>query len=244
MTENLVRVSKISYQDKTAWRKQYADQGRRKRMAVLRWIARRLGANALLAPIPLTPIDACATELAMITRLKGLGVLVPEVLEAGETHLVLSDVGVLFSAEFSKRKSLEQRSELLQQGFEALNDLHRRGGYLSQAFARNLTVLDGRIGFIDLEEDPLKVMSLHAAQARDIIFYVHSTARFMSDAPQEYSRLFASCLSRLPQEIKIEIAKVVPLLRWLTPVTRILSKRAQMAGMAWRQLISMHQTNV
>jgi len=87
-------------------------------------------------------------------------------------------------------------------------------------------------------------MSLHAAQARDIIFYVHSTARFMSDAPQEYSRLFESCLSQLPAEIKIEIARVIPVLKWLEPITRILSKRARMAGIAWRQLIDMHQTNV
>lgn len=213
-------------------------------MAALRWIARRLGANALLAPIPLSPKEACATELAMITRLKGLGVLVPDVLEAGETHLVLTDVGVLFSAECRKAKTVEQRSALLQQGFHALDDLHHRGGYLSQAVARNLTLLDGRIGFIDLEEDPLKVMSLHAAQARDIILYVHSTARFMSDAPLEYSRLFESCLSGLSPEIKVEIAKVIPILKWLEPFTRILPKRARMAGMAWRQLIGMHQTNV
>lgn len=244
MTESFQRVSKIQYGNQTAWRKQYADQGRRKRMAVLRWIARRLGANALLAPVPLSPKDACATELAMLIRLKDLGMLVPDVLEAGETHLVLSDVGVLFSAECRRVKGLEQRSALLQQGFEALNELHRRGGYLSQAVARNLTLLDGRIGFIDLEEDPLKVMPLHAAQARDIILYVHSTARFMSDAPQEYSRLFESCLSGLSPEIKVEIAKVVPILKWLEPFTRILSKRARMAGMAWRQLIRMPQTNV
>jgi len=213
-------------------------------MAVLRWFARRLGANALLAPVPLTPEDACATELAMITRLKNIGVLVPEVLESGKTHLVLSDIGILFSAECRSSKSIEERSALLQQGFEALNDLHRRGGYLSQAFARNLTLLDGRIGFIDLEEDPRKVMSLHAAQARDIIFYVHSTARFMADAPQIYAQLFESCLSKLPQEIKVEIAYVVPVLQWLEPITRILPERARMAGMAWRQMIRMHQTNV
>ena len=244
MTDSFQRVRKIQYGNQAAWRKQYADQGRRKRMAVLRWIARRLGANALLAPIPLSPKEACATELAMITRLKSLGVLVPDVLEAGETHLVLSDIGVLFSAECRRRKSLGERSALLRDGFEAINDLHRRGGYLSQAFARNLTEQEGRIGFIDLEEDPVKVMSLHAAQARDIIFYVHSTARFMSDSPQEYSRLFESSLSQLPSEIKVEIAKVVPMLKWLEPCTRILSKRARMAGMAWRQLIGMHQTNV
>jgi len=48
----------------------------------------------------------------------------------------------------------------------------------------------------------------------------------------------------LPQEIKVEIAYVVPVLQWLEPITRILPERARMAGMAWRQMIRMHQTNV
>ncbi len=239
MDEEFQRVTKIEHLGKIAWRKQYSSQGRRKRMAVLRWIARSFGANALLAPIPLSPSEACATEQAMIRKLSSLGVLVPDIIEASDSHIVVSDIGEVFSSVCRQTKNIEQRAALLIKGFDALNDLHQRNGYLSQAFARNLTLLDGRVGFIDLEEDPLKVMPLKAAQARDILFFVHSTARFMADAPERYTELLQACIGRVPDGIKLEIANVVRILKYLDPVARMLPGRARMAGIAWQQLVKL-----
>jgi hypothetical protein len=238
MAEQFERVTRVKYQGKQAWRKQYAEQGRRKRMVVLRWLARCLGMNALLAPAPLSPTQACATEREMIQRLHQHDVLVPKILDEGDDYLVLSDVGTIFSIACRQASSVEMRLDLLKKAFNALNDLHGCGGYLSQAFARNLTVLDGRIGFIDLEEDPKQVMPLPAAQARDILFFVHSTARFMSDAPQRYEALLKACLEQVPMEIRAEIAKVSRVLKYLVPLTRLFRGRARMAGLAWQQLAS------
>lgn len=237
MDKEFQRVIKIEHQGQIAWRKQYSSQGRRKRMAMLRWVARKFGANALLAPIPLSPTEACATEQSMIRHLQTLGVLVPEIIEAGDTHIVISHIGDIFSASCRRMKSVEDRIDLIKKGFDALHDLHQRGGYLSQAFARNLTILDGRIGFIDLEEDPLKVMPLKAAQARDILFFVHSTARFMADAPERYARLLQDCVGKVPADIKVEMANVARVLKYLVPLTRVLPGRARMAGIAWQQLV-------
>jgi tRNA A-37 threonylcarbamoyl transferase component Bud32 len=237
MTEQFERVKRINYHGKQAWRKQYAVQGRRKRMAMLRWLAGSLGMNALLAPAPLSPIEACATEREMIQRLHQQDVLVPQIFDAGDDYLVLSDVGTIFSIACRQATSIEMRLDLLKKAFNALHDLHACGGYLSQAFARNLTVLEGRIGFIDLEEDPSKVMSLPAAQARDILFFVHSTARFMADAPQRYEALLKAYLEKVPTDIRAEIAKVSRVLKYLVPFTRLLGSRGRMAGLAWRQLV-------
>jgi tRNA A-37 threonylcarbamoyl transferase component Bud32 len=237
MDTEFKRVTKIERDGLIFWRKQYSSQGRRKRMAVLRWIARKLGANALLAPIPLSPSEACATEQSMIRRLQQLGVMVPEIIEAGECHIVVSHLGDKLSKKCRYAKSVDDRIELIKKGFEALSDLHQRGGYLSQAFSRNLTILDGRVGFIDLEEDPLKVMSLESAQARDILFFVHSTARFMADSPERYSELLRGTIEGLPSNIKREMANVVRVLKYLVPIARLLPGRARMAGIAWHQLV-------
>ena len=87
------RVRRESWQGQIAWRKTYADGGHRRRIAALRWVARRLGANALLAPMPLSPELACRTEQAMINRLAALGANVPPLLAVGDRELLLGDLG-------------------------------------------------------------------------------------------------------------------------------------------------------
>ncbi len=236
MDKQFQRVIRLKYRDRTVWRKQYGLQGRRLRMSLLRWFASLLGANALIAPTPVSPEEACAIEKDMIQRLRQLDVLVPEIIETGDDYLVVSDIGTLFSQKCRETKALEKRLDLLKKGFDALNDLHARGGYLSQAFARNMTLLNGNIGFIDLDEDPLKVMTLEAAQARDILFFVHSTARFMRDAPEKYEAMLQLSLKDVPDKIKHEIAKVSRILKFFIPLTYVLPERARMAAMAWRQL--------
>jgi tRNA A-37 threonylcarbamoyl transferase component Bud32 len=237
MTEQFERVAAVNYNGIKAWRKHYSAQGRHLRMAALRLLARIFGADALLAPQPLSPEEACATEQAMIQRLQQHDVLVPKILESGKTHVVISDVGTIFSIECKQAQSSQERLALLEKGFDALDQLHRRGAYVSQAFARNMTILDGRIGFIDMEEDPLKVMPLEAAQARDILFFVHSTARYMKDAKEQYQTLLQHRVSNLPAPIKLQVAKVAAILKYLLPFMRLLPGRAQMAAIAWRQLV-------
>lgn len=219
-----------------AWRKIYADGGHRRRVAVLRWVARRLGANALLAPIPLSPELACRTEQAMIRRLAVLGAHVPRILEVGERELLLSDLGPTLSETCRREPDPQRRRELVVLGLEALHALHARGGYLSQAFARNLTLRDGRIGFIDLEEDPLTMMSLAAAQARDVLLYAHSTARFISDLPGEHARLLAAHLQREPEPVRHEVSITARRLAWLAPFSRPFGERARAVGEALRSL--------
>ena len=130
------RVRREASDGCVAWRKTYSDGGSRRRLALLRWIARRLGADPLLAPIPLTPELACRTEQAMIRRLAVLGVRVPRLLDVGDRHLVLSDLGPTLAVACRKEADPARREALVARGFDAILRVHRAGGYLSQAFAR------------------------------------------------------------------------------------------------------------
>lgn len=230
------RVQRVADPGGIAWRKTYSDGGHRRRIAVLRWIARRLGANALLAPIPLSPELACRTEQAMIRRLATLGVRVPQLLEVGERELLLSDLGATLAETCRREPDPARQRALVSQGLDALHDLHRRGGYLSQAFARNLTIDAQGIGFIDLEEDPATIMSLAAAQARDVLFYAHSTARFLTDLPGEHARLLAAHLARESDETRREVRRTARRLAWLSPFARPFGARARAVGEALRSL--------
>lgn len=220
-------VRRVEAEGRVAWRKTYSDGGTRRRIAALRWVARRLGANALLAPIPLGPAEACRTEQAMIRRLAALGAHVPTILHAGETELLLGDLGPTLSQTCRDETNPAERVRLVALGLSALLDLHRAGGYLSQAFARNMTIRDGRIGFIDLEEDPATIMPLAAAQARDVLFYAHSTARFLADQPGTHAGLLAAHLAQESPAVRADVAHTARRLAVLAPVARWFGARAR-----------------
>lgn len=213
------RIERSERDGRTVWIKRYGDNGRRVRMALLRWIARRLGANALLAPVPLSGEAACASELGMLRRLAALGVRVPEVIESRPTELVLSDLGPILSEQL-RDAPLPERERLLALGLAALRELHEKGGYVSQAVVRNLTHAEGRIGFIDLEEDPATMMGVSAAQARDLLLYVYSSARFFADAPERYAAVLDAALAAEAPAVRSELFRTVRALRWLAWLAR------------------------
>lgn len=223
---NAPRIERVERDGRVAWIKRYGKNDRRLRMAVLRWLARRLGANALLAPVPLSGEAACASELAMLRRLAALGVHVPEVIAANATELVLSDMGGVIPLRL-RNGELTDRLHLLDAAIAALCDLHVRGGYASQAMARNLTWDGQRIGFIDLEEDPTQMMSVAAAQARDWLMFAYSMARYFVDALPLFRQRLADALQQEPPDVRAELFATVRGLRWLPALARPFGRRAR-----------------
>lgn len=222
------RVRRECAGSRVVWRKTYVDSRcGRLRLALLRGVARALGTTPLRPPLPPDARTACRTELAMIRRLAALGMRVPEVIEAGERHLLLSDLGETLAGACSREPDPERRRQLVALGLDALAQLHARGGWLSQAFARNLTLSEGRIGFIDLEEDPGTVMSPAAAMARDVLFYVHSTARYLGDRPGVHARLLSEHLQREDPVVRREVRMAARRLGWLAPVAAWFGARAR-----------------
>ncbi|KFN50426.1 hypothetical protein P873_07120 [Arenimonas composti TR7-09 = DSM 18010] len=209
------------------WRKAYRDGGRRFRLAALRLFARALGLAPLIPPPPASPEAACRNEQRMIRRLATRGVTVPEVLDAGPRHLVLSDLGETLAAACRREPCPLRRRELIARGLAAIAELHARGVWVSQAFARNMVVAGDRIGFIDFEEDPATVMPRRAAKARDILFFVQSTARFLEDQPQALAALLHDELVRESPAVREEVRRVVRRLWWVPPIARHFGRRSR-----------------
>lgn len=230
------RVSKVDQSGRIAWRKTYSEGGRGVRIALLRGVARLLGTPPLLAPHPQRPEDACRTEQAMIRRLAALGANVPVILSAGPRELLLSDLGPTLATSCRRERDPAARRALVAAGLDALATLHGDGGWLSQAFARNMTWRDGRVGFIDLEEDPATMMPPAAAQARDVLFFAHSTARFLADMPGAHAALLAAHLSRESPTVRAHVAHTARRLAWLAPVVRPFGARSRAVGDALRSL--------
>ncbi|MFT3805334.1 hypothetical protein [Arenimonas sp.] len=240
------RVKRIDTAGVRAWRKRYEYEPRRWRLALLRRFVDLLGIESLRPPAMLPPAQARATEKAMIQRLQGLGCLVPQILAEDEEAIVISDLGATLASACKRESDAQARANLVASGFDALADLHAQGGWLNQAFARNLTVSDGRIGFIDLDQDPTTVMSLEAAQARDLLLYAYSTARFFESDLRAYSVLVSQPLAREPQIARQQFEDALRRLSWLCPLAPICGRdlRALAKLIALREPASARRWNL
>jgi LAO/AO transport system kinase len=141
----------------------------------MRLLARMTGL-ALLEPVPAHGgARGAAVELARLAALASAGVRVPTVLHAEPGFFVMRR---LAGASLAERIDVQGESGFAAwwRGLHALADVHARGACLSHAFARNLIETPDGIAFIDFEDDPLETLTLEAAQARDWLMYLHSTA--------------------------------------------------------------------
>ncbi len=140
-------------------------------LSLLAWLARQ---PSLRGIPPHGGAETQALELKRLRELAGAGVAVPQLLHVATDYLVMSHASGLDLASLLPRdpRLMRQRWNL---GLQFVRDVHSRGQYLSQAFARNLIVGAEGIVAIDFEDDPLSVMTLVAAQSRDWLAYLHST---------------------------------------------------------------------
>ena len=149
------------------------------RYQVLNGLAAFFGAPLLKAAPMHGGARAQAVEVKRLSALRQAGAQVPELLHTAPDHIVMrwlgdEHLGTLLQAGHPHALALwrEAAAGLLQ--------LHRAGQYLSQGFARNMivdtTAQPPRLaGWIDFEDDPLEVMSLPEAQARDWLAFLQST---------------------------------------------------------------------
>ena len=127
------------------------------------------------APAP----GGAAAQSIEVERLKALrlaGVQVPAVLHTAPQWFAIEYVDAPNLLEGLQRDMpMHERLSIWLQGAKAIGHVHARGQALSQAFARNCLWYHGQTWFIDFEDDPVSVMSLEHAQARDWLAYLHST---------------------------------------------------------------------
>jgi len=114
-------------------------------------------------------------EVRRLRQLAGAGVAVPRVLHVESEffvmeHLAGPDLARLLATDPVRHLPAWER------GLAFILGAHARGQCFGQATARNLIATADGIAAVDFEEDPLQVMPLPHAQARDWLLYLHSTA--------------------------------------------------------------------
>lgn len=144
---------------------------------------RLMNAMAALVRLPLMRAsltqggpEAQAVEVRRLQALAAAGLPVPELLHVDAHFFVLRFV-VGRRLDKLLQGEGDEALDWWRRGLQCLVEVHAQGQALSQAFTRNFIAEQGRLVMFDFEDDPLEVMTLPQAQARDWLAYLHSTAR-------------------------------------------------------------------
>ncbi len=172
-------IQKINFQGQRAWLKQYEPSHHRDlAQRLFGRVADRLDVAALRPPPHYAGECAKQTELRRLGELRAQGVRVPEVLGDGKATLILGDLGTSLAACMRDAANDPARLDALTAAAaDAIRDAHHAGAYFGQPVPRNITFDGKRIGFIDVEEDPLEVMTLAQAQARDWLYFAYGASK-------------------------------------------------------------------
>jgi tRNA A-37 threonylcarbamoyl transferase component Bud32 len=186
-------VEPIVIEGQRAWLKQYGEGSRVVALGLLNFIARRFQLDALRPPPHRGGDAARETEARRLAELQAQGVNVPSVIGSGHAALVLGDNGSSFNTCLREADDAG-RDRLVAAAMNAIAQAHRKGAYFGQPLPRNLTWDGNEIGFIDFEEDPLEVMDLAQAQARDWLMFGYGVAKYYEDRPQQLQSLMAQAM--------------------------------------------------
>ena len=153
-------------------------------------------------------------EIMRLRALRTAGLPVPQVHHVGDDYFVMSYLG---SNDLARclREQGSQAFPLWQQAMEQLLEVHAQGQYLSQCFARNIIVSDRLEGLIDFEDDPLEVMGLVEAQARDWLVYLQSTLWNLAPDAAQLDAALHHVLERESAPVRAVLRHAARRLAWL-----------------------------
>lgn len=155
-----------------------------------------------------------AIEVQRLQALRAAGLSVPQVHHVAPDYFAMSYLGSNDLAR-ALREQGDQAYGLWLAAMEHLLAVHARGQYLSQCFARNIIVSSRFEGLIDFEDDPLEVMTLEQAQARDWLIFLQSTLWNLALEPDRLDAALRSVLERERESVRAVLRHAARRLAWL-----------------------------
>jgi len=113
-------------------------------------------------------------EAERLIVLRSYGISVPNVLLVEDDFLVTEDCGVQLQEWIETLPDIGERQYWLKQAIQLLLRVHQAGFAHGRPMPKDMLIRDNILTLIDLEDDPLQVMSLPEAQARDVWLFFYA----------------------------------------------------------------------
>jgi hypothetical protein len=162
-------------------------------------------------------------EARRLEVLRQRGWPVPSVLGVSDRWLALADNGASLGP-IVRQAPLDERIDTIRRTLTFLQSLHMQGGWHGAAQIRNFTRLGNRTGLIDFEDDLEPAMPLATRQARDLLLFLMSAARFAEGDHRIVQAMLSDALNVARPDVAAEVnavgAKLVYALRLLGPLSQ------------------------
>lgn len=185
------------------------------------WPHRLLNLFAWMAGVPYlkaVPVHggarSQAIEIGRLQALREATLAVPDVHHVAADYFVMSYLGSTDLARALREQGADA-FDLWMAAMMHLLQVHAAGQYLSQCFARNIIVSDTFRGMIDFEDDPLEVMTLEQAQARDWLIFLQSSLYNLGLEPGRLDAALRSVLDQELPQVRRVLAHAARRLSWL-----------------------------
>ncbi|MBN2870762.1 MAG: hypothetical protein JXK04_07395 [Campylobacterales bacterium] len=172
------RTFSFVYEDEKYWIKQPEYGEANLWHSLMSLLSKFLNNNFFRPTVVTDPIASLAYEAKRLNELKAAGINVPRVRVQKQGYLVLEDAGVPMSVLLgSSAMKEEEKKSLASELSRALADLHNRGFYHSRPALRDIAYKEGKIYFMDFEENLENTLTPEEAIIRDGFLYVHTLYR-------------------------------------------------------------------
>lgn len=201
------RVEAVSLSCGTVWIKRHGDKGRRAIVAVQTALASALRLS-FLRPAPAeTGEGMVARDLRRMAGFAAKDIPTAQIIYTSGNAIVLNDVAPTVERRLNQLRKSDQgaHDDLLVFCSGELGRLHAAGLCHGRPFPRDMFVKDGRLGYIDFEEEPEAVMPLAVAQARDLWLLFLQLSDRAVDRRQVQDRAYAAWAASAPQAAIVEL---------------------------------------
>lgn len=148
-------------------------------------IAARLSPIAIARPTPTCGLGILSLEAQRLKDLKKLGAPVPEILKESKDYLIIEDRGKNLEKVIN-RSPTDKRLPFILKAIESIKNLHALDTAHGRAMLKDMVLDDaGNVSFIDLAEDPLSLMNIQEAKARDWLMFLFSALPFCTESEQK-----------------------------------------------------------
>jgi len=174
-------IISLNYQRKKIWVKFHTDKKTEKANRLQTILSKYLRLPIINSMAISGRFRAAEEEATRLLTFRSLGIAAPQVIAVTKNWIAISDVGETLE-HYVKSHTLEEtaRNALLLNAVEALAELHMKGEVHGGSQIRNITYDETThvFSFIDLEDNPVGLMSLANAQARDLALFLCSVLAY------------------------------------------------------------------